>query len=201
MFRVRNLFVLFPLVLLPALGLSSCKKGEKDKAAAPQTEEKVGEAAKLAVAAQPVVVDVKLIDATLAALADATVAHASKEGEAGGLPALDGKTGIACGDDALLASSLAHVAFDASALKAGAGFRFEHVCVGWRPYVQPLTEMYWMISAGEPAGESGMMPTRRCIRVAAAKGAYSKEPIMDGPCLSMHRNAAPTAAPVPPAQP
>jgi hypothetical protein len=171
-------------------GLASCKKGDKEKAAAPET--KVEEPAKTEeppapVNTEPVVVDVKLIDATLDGLADATVTSASKEGEAGGLPKLKGELGIACGEDALVGTTLADIGFDVSALKAGKGFAFADVCLGWRPYIEPVTEMYWMISGGVPAKPGDVAPTRRCIRVRKAEAGFEKDAIMDGPCLAMHR--------------
>jgi hypothetical protein len=48
-----------------------------------------------------------------------------------------------------------------------------------------------MISGGEPAEPNGVAPTRRCIRVASSEKGYSKDPIVDGPCLSLHRMEIP----------
>ncbi len=131
--------------------------------------------------------DRALIDATLEALADATLAQGAKEGDAGGLPPITGENGIACRDDAAKTAVLAHIGFDMSTLKKEVGFRFINVCVGWRPYIKPVTEFYWMISAGANDAETGLMAHRRCLRVRATESGLEKDPIIDGPCLEMHR--------------
>ncbi len=183
-------------LLLPLLAGSACKKGEEKKAA---PEAKTTEPIKVAEAVPtseegPVKADRALIDKSLEALADATLTQAGKEGDAGGLPPIKSDSGISCGVDPVLSEVLAHIGFDNKSLKAGAGFRFADVCIGWRPYIKPRTEMYYMISAGEESKETGLLEHRRCIRVRTAEGAFHKDAIMDGPCLELHRKAWAAAA-------
>jgi hypothetical protein len=176
-------------LLVPLLAGTACKKGEKDKPA-PEAKpaETVKEPVKTPVFEQgPVKADVALIDKSLQALADATLAVAAKPGDEGGLPSIKGENGISCGSDPEISAALAHVGFAPKGLQAGAGFRFDDVCVGWQPYVKPRLEIYWMISAGDESKQSGMLEHRRCIRVRSDKDTFSKDEIMDGPCLGVHR--------------
>jgi hypothetical protein len=133
--------------------------------------------------------DRALIDTTLEALADATLAQATKEGDAGGIPPIAGESGFSCGADPDVTSVLSHLGFDVSTLKKEVGFRFINVCLGWRPYIKPITEIYWMISAGATGAETGVMAHRRCLRVRATEGGLEKDPIIDGPCLELHRKS------------
>lgn len=187
MLRPRIL-ISYSLVLgLSALAVAGCKKGEK---AEPKPEEKPAEVTAVTPAETaeqpPLAGDLPLIDETLESLADATLVKARKEGEAGGLPLLEGEIGIACGRDEHVSNALAAIGFDPTPLKKEMGFRYINVCVGWRPYVKPYTEMFWMISAGAPLPETGVMPHRRCVRVYAAAGGYEKAEITDGLCLELH---------------
>lgn len=182
MLRSRILLTLSCFLCSSILVGSGCKKGEEKKAApeskpaevTPETPPEVVEEA-------PVKGDLALIDKTLEAIGDATVS------KGGGLPPVKGDHGISCGDEETVTAALAHVGFDPAPLKEGVGFRFADVCVGWRPYVEPRTEMYWMISAGSPNPENGLMPHRRCLRIRTAEGANTKDAIIDGPCLELHR--------------
>ena len=182
MLRSRILLSLSCFLCSSILVGSGCKKGEEGKAApeskpaevAPETPPEAAEE-------PPVKGDLALMDKMLEALGDATVS------KGGGLPPVKGQNGISCGDEAVVSAALAHIGFDAAPLKEGVGFRASDVCVGWRPYLQPPTEMYWMISAGSPNAENGLMPHRRCLRVRVAEGANTKDAIIDGPCLELHR--------------
>lgn len=172
------------VAVLCQLALGSCKSKEQDKDdEKAQREEKApakAAAEKATPEVPPVEPDLPRIDATLEELADATLK--------GKLPELEGEMGIACGEDELLVSSLAHIGFDAAPLKTGKGFLFRDVCVGWRPIIKPKTEMYWMISAGAPKEGEQVMPVRRCVRISRQEDAsLAKEAIVDGPCLSIHR--------------
>ncbi len=176
------------LLFVPAV---ACKKGEneKPKAEAKPAEQVIPEETKPAPEPEqgPVKADLALIDKSLNALADATLAKAGKDDAGKGLPPITGEIGLSCGSDGPVSDAVAHIGYDIASLKAGAGFRFADVCVGWRPYIKPRTEMFWMISAGEESKESGMLEHRRCIRVRVVDGALSKDAIIDGPCLEMHR--------------
>ena len=124
-----------------------------------------------------------LIDAALEKLGDATVAGAA----GAGLPQAAGELGIACGNDKTLGDALKHIGLATEPLQSGKGFLFSDVCIGWRPYVTPVTEIYWMISAGAPAEGEEVMPVRRCLQVLKTEDGFAKAPIIDGPCLTMHR--------------
>lgn len=169
--------------------MSACKGKEKASA---ETKVEPGTAAAGQTAAPepatpeqatPVQPDVALIDATLQKLGDATIASAASKG----LPQALGNLGIACGNEAPLGAALQYVSFASDPLKLGKGFLFQDVCVGWRPYVAPVTEIFWMISAGAPAEGEELMPVRRCLQVLKTDSGFAKAEIIDGPCLTMHR--------------
>jgi hypothetical protein len=187
MLRPRIL-ISYSLVLgLSALAATGCKKGEKADTKQEAKPAEVTEVTPTEVAEQPPLAgDLPLIDKTLVALADATLVKARKPAEAGGLPLLEGEIGIACGTDDHVTMALAAIGFDPTPLKKEMGFRFINVCVGWRPYVKPYNEMFWMISAGAPLPETGVMPHRRCVRVYATEGGFEKAEITDGLCLELH---------------
>ena len=170
------------IVLGSLLTTVACKSAE-DKSA---NTKSAGTQAAPAAAPATVPADMKIIESTLALLADATIKSAKSEDKPG-LPEFSGEMGIACGSDAILGAVLARIGVEAKSLQTNKGFRFEDLCVGWRPYIRPATEMYWMISAGTPAEGESALPIRRCQRVLAGASGYSKDPPMDGPCLSIHR--------------
>lgn len=175
--------------LLSCLAATACKG--KEKASTEPNAESAKPTASTAVKtvtptpeqAASVQPDPALIDATLEKLGDATIASAASKG----LPQPQGELGIACGNEATVTGALQHISFADEPLKLGKGFLFRDVCIGWRPYITPVTEIYWMISAGAPAEGEEVMPVRRCLQVLKTDTGFAKAEIMDGPCLTMHR--------------
>lgn len=190
MHRSRIIFAFSCLLCWTLVSSTGCKKS--DDKAPPETKptDVVPETPKTPQAPvdlPPLEGDIDEINATLEALADATLAQGAKPGDEGGLPPVKGEAGIACRDDAAKTEALAHIGFDVSTLKKEVGFRYINVCLGWRPFIKPVTEIYWMISAGSNDPETGLMAHRRCLRVRATEDGLVKDPIIDGACLEMHR--------------
>ena len=191
-------FSLAAVVSVPLAGYGCKSEKPKQEPKQEQAEEVKAEKKEAPAPKTKVTPDVGLMDQAVNALADATLAASAKDGEAGGLPKFKGAMGIACGDDEQVATALKHIGMDAAPLKARKGFGFEDVCLGWRPYIKPRTEIFWMISGGEETGEEMVMAHRRCVRIYLKDDAYVKEEVVEGPCLSVHKVVQPPSDPVVP---